>query len=174
MHRTLLLIAAFALTAATLHAQQPSPPVLSAPHDDVLWPQIFSGTRIDIVLLSDPKTRHPCKVEFTPDDTIRCSGKHRQPAVTYALVDIAAVIEPPVHAFRRDMIIGILVGSATLATSFFVPITAISVLLRVISGIGFLTADLSSGSIPYVDHNFDVVRFQRPGTTLQVALNYAR
>jgi hypothetical protein len=59
------------------------------------------------------------------------------------------------------------VSAASLAGSFFVPIEAVAITLRVVSGYSFLVPAWDNG--PF-DHNDDVLLYQRVDTSLSVTL----
>lgn len=136
------------------------------------WPEqaASKGTLpVYVVLVSQPGVRHRCRAhEVTPTQIVCGLGIGRKP-VAYSREDVAAIIDPPNHSARNAEILVLATGAACLAGSFFVPITAVAVLLRVFAGLS-LPVDGAMGFGDNEDHDHDILRYQQPGTDLTVAL----
>jgi len=145
---------------ATAHA------VVHAKYSD--WPEKITGeyfSPLEIVTLSQPGVRHRCRASAITTDSLTC-GRGRK-AVVYQRSDVAAIIAPPTHSDRHAVISFYAVSAASLAGSFFVPIEAVAITLRVVSGYSFLVPAWDTG--PF-DHNDDVLLYQRVDTSLSVTL----
>lgn len=88
--------------------------------------------------------------------------------MVYERNDVAAIIAPAVHEGRQWAIIEFAIGAANIAGSFFVPIEAVAITLRVFSGIWIWCSawDATDNN----DHNGDILLYQRPDTPLTVQL----
>lgn len=165
----------FAFLATTLHAQNnlEHKPDL---HPEQKWPTYrTSGDRIDVVTLAEPTVRHACKIKHFNADSVVCRGIHGAKPATYKRDDVLALIDPPVHAAFWQNFLAISLGAGLVAASPFVPVTGIAVLFQVTGGIALFggVCDFFDGGWKS-DHDDDVVLYQRPETTLAVALNPGR
>ena len=120
---------------------------------------------LEIVTLSQPGVRHKCNLRAVSTDSLTCG--HGEKAVVYQRNDIAAIISPPRHSNRHAVISCYVIGAASLAGSFFVPIEAVAITLRVVSGYSFVMPawDNDTG-----DHNGDILLYQHSDTPLSVTL----
>jgi len=159
--RSFLFAAALALSSGTFVLAQNTSPW-------PLQPKPAGTLAIDLVTVSEPGVRHKCRVHSVTETAITCGiGPFRKPVI-YPRENVAAIILPPTHAAMIDTVLELTAGAACLAASFFVPITAVVILLRVAAGLSPWIALTNVWDDD--DHSNDIVAYQRPDTPLTVSL----
>ncbi len=131
---------------------------------------------LDVVRISEPGVRHPCRIPVFTADSLICKGGFRRKEVSYARNDVAALILPPYHGERNRFIASWIFSGVCIAGSFFAPTIAVAILLRVAAGaplafVGFELLFGSSMSEDGNDHDADWLFYQSPGTSLTVTLH---
>lgn len=123
---------------------------------------------MDLVTVADPSTRHKCRVHSITAEAVTCGVGFGKKPLVYHRDNVAALILPPTHATRFATIVELSMGAAYLAGSFFVPVTALVVTLRVLAGITPFA--VLSNYFDDDDHADDQLVYQRPNTPLTIHL----
>ena len=123
----------------------------------------------DIVLVSNPRVRHPCRVHQVTPTGITCGvGIGRKP-ITYSAADIAAILQTHKDPTGKVIADVLIVGAACLAGAVLLPGTAVVVVLAVVAGLSLpIAAAMAIGDNP--EPYQDTVFYLRPNTALNLPL----
>jgi hypothetical protein len=120
---------------------------------------------LDIITVTQPGVRHRCRLHTITNDAIVCGVGIGKKPITYQAEDVAAVLERHPDPTKTVSVIVLVAGAACLAGSFFTPVTAVAVLLRVLAGLSLpVVGAFGVGDNP--ESYQDSIYYLRSGYTL--------